>query len=191
MFETEHWSAQQTVAPTAEPVSLAEAKAHIRVDITDDDDAITRYIATARRMVERITERQLVTATWLLTKDFFAPIDLLLPRIFGDVVTLPHPPLVEVLSIQYVDTAGVLQTLASTAYQVDSVNEPARLRPVYGTFWPATRWQLNAVQVTYNAGYATPIAVTNVGGSVLTAYGRTPAAGERWRLSNSGGTLPS
>jgi uncharacterized phiE125 gp8 family phage protein len=189
--EIEHWSLKQTVAPQAEPVSVAEAKAHLRVEITDDDDVIARLCAGARRRVERTIGRQLVTATWVLVKDFFAPIDLLLPRIFGDLIRLPRPPLIEVLSVQYVDTAGVPQTLATTEYQVDALDEPGRLRPAFGKYWPATRWQLGAVTITYNAGYATPFIVSNLGGSTFAAQGRTPLAGERWRLTNSGGKLPA
>lgn len=47
--------------PAAEPISLAEAKAHLRViDFTDDDAYITALIAVARRAVEDFTGRTLI-----------------------------------------------------------------------------------------------------------------------------------
>ena len=57
----------QTVAPTLEPLTLAEVKRHLRIDHTDDDVYINDYlIPAAREYVEDETERQLITATWAL-----------------------------------------------------------------------------------------------------------------------------
>ena len=50
--------------PAEEPVSLAEAKLHLRVDIADDDALITALISAARQAAETITGRQIVTARW-------------------------------------------------------------------------------------------------------------------------------
>lgn len=51
----------RTTEPAAEPISLAEAKAHLRViDFTDDDAYITSLIAVARRAVEDFTGRTLI-----------------------------------------------------------------------------------------------------------------------------------
>ncbi len=61
----------QLVAPTAEPVSLAEAAEHCRVETGLEDGVITRCVRAARHYVESVTGRQLVTATWRLTLDSF------------------------------------------------------------------------------------------------------------------------
>lgn len=51
----------RTTEPAAEPISLAEAKEHLRViDFTDDDTYITSLIAVARRAVEDFTGRSLI-----------------------------------------------------------------------------------------------------------------------------------
>lgn len=56
----------QTVAPATEPVGLAEAKLHLRVDTSQDDDLIEALIATAREQAEYLTGQRLITQTWEL-----------------------------------------------------------------------------------------------------------------------------
>ena len=56
-------------APAIEPVSLAEAKAFLRIEHDDDDDVIAALIAGARIYVEAQTRRALMTQSWRLTRD--------------------------------------------------------------------------------------------------------------------------
>ena len=56
-------------APAVEPLSLAEAKAFLRVEVADDDDVITALIAGARIHVEAQTRRALITQSWRLVLD--------------------------------------------------------------------------------------------------------------------------
>lgn len=131
--------------PSQEPLSLGETKGFLRVDIDDDDAEITLIIQDARERAERVTARQLVTATWSLHLDAFP-----------DVIHLPRSPAQSVSSITYVDTTGTTQTLAADQYDVDAVSEPGRITPSYGNSWPSTRSQINAIAVTYSAGYGIP-----------------------------------
>ena len=64
---------------TAEPVTLVEAKLHLRVDLSDDDALITAMISAAREMVERYTSRTLIYTAYRLTMDNW-PYDIELPR---------------------------------------------------------------------------------------------------------------
>lgn len=130
-------------APASEPVTLTEAKAHLRIDTTDDDALITSLIIAARSEAEKITRRALVNQTWELALDSFHCRE----------ISLPFPRLQSVTSVKYVDVSGVEQTLDTLMYQVDADSEPARIAPVYGAFWPATMVQLNAVRIRYVAGY--------------------------------------
>lgn len=134
--------------PATEPVTLAEAKAHLRVDIADDDALITSLIVAARTDCENLIQRALITQTWEKAVDAF-----------GEAIELPKPPLISVLHVRYDDTNGVEQTLASLSYQVDNFSEPGWVVPAYGFDWPDTREQINAVRVRYTAGYGSAAAV--------------------------------
>lgn len=129
-------------APAAEPLSLVEAKSHLRADGTDEDALISSLIAAAREQVQTVTRRALVTQTWSLKLDSFPAL-----------IEVPRPPLITVASITYVDVGGDTQTLAASRYTVDADSEPGRIVPVYGDAWPATRSVPNAVTVQFDAGY--------------------------------------
>ena len=151
--------------PAEEPVSLAEAKLHLRVDLADDDALIMALISAARQAAETITGRQIVTARWKLVLDCFPGPNLMgasdgrsfsLP---GHAILLPKCPVQSITSIQYLDMAGILQTLASNTYTADLACEPARITPVFGQIWPVTLPQIGAVAVTFDAGYGAATAV--------------------------------
>ena len=55
--------------PAAEPVTLAEAKAHARIDGEAEDGLVGSLIAAARAEVENRTGRALVTQKWRIVKD--------------------------------------------------------------------------------------------------------------------------
>lgn len=130
-------------APEEEPVSLAEAKAHLRVTSADEEALISALIVAARAHAEAWTHRCFVTQTWELVLDCFPSWTL----------EFPNAPLASVESITYVDTAGEEQTLDAAEYQVDTKTDPGRLMPAYGLHWPATREQLNAVTIRFVCGY--------------------------------------
>lgn len=133
----------RTVDPTTEPVSLDEAKDHLRVTHTDEDQLIDGLIKLAREDVESFVGRALVTQTWQWILDGW-PVVLCVPR----------PPLQSVTSITYLDENGDSQTWASSKYQVDTSSHPGRIIPVEGEVYPSLQGEtLNRVTVTYVAGY--------------------------------------
>lgn len=142
--------------PASEPVSLTEAKAHLRVDASDEDGLITGLISTVRSMAEVALRRSLVTQTLDACFDHFPGCHADQPARSGAAFELLLPPLVSVTSLTYVDTNGTTQTLPTDQYQVDARSQPARILPAYGYFWPATRQQANAVTVRFVAGYGGP-----------------------------------
>jgi uncharacterized phiE125 gp8 family phage protein len=164
--------------PAAEPINLIEAKAHLRVDGSDEDALITALIGAAREQVEAITRQSLLLQTWDLTLDRF-PCEIQLPG-----------PVRSVSSITYVDPDGITQTLAASDYTVDTKSAVGRVTPSYSLSWPSTRDHINSVTMRYKAGFAVPftaVAATNV----LTAVGHTYANGDAVQLTNSGGALPA
>lgn len=138
----------QLTTSEIEPVSLVDAKAHLRVDTSDEDLVIQALVAAARERVESITNRAIIATTYRLELACWPA---------SEVITLPRPPLVSVDSVKYIDAVGALQTLDAAAYQVVTPTGPraerATVRPAYGLSWPSHRDQPNAVQVTFTAGY--------------------------------------
>lgn len=138
----------QTVAPASEPVTLAEAKAHCRVDTDTENTLITALITAARETAEAETGRQLISATWTLKLDEFPEDD--------GCIELRHPPLSSVTSIVYLDADGASQTLSASAYQVDTAGTFGRIVLAPGETWPTTEAdRINAVTITFVAGYTT------------------------------------
>jgi uncharacterized phiE125 gp8 family phage protein len=156
---------QLVTPPAEEPVSLADAKLHLRVDFTDDDALITALITAARQAAETITGRQIVTARWKLVLDSFPGPSLMgvpagtpfsLP---GHAILLPKCTVQSVVSIQFLDMSSTWQVMPATDYTVDLACEPARITPVFGKIWPITLPQISAVMVTFDAGYGAASAV--------------------------------
>jgi hypothetical protein len=153
------------VPPTSEPLTLDEAKLHCRVDSTADDNLVQRLIRAARMEAERLTGRAICASTWQINLDRFPYYDGSSPRQGAKLgvgayeylelrrIRLPRPPAVAVLSINYVDTAGNFDLLATDQYLFSNLREPATIEPSYGNVWPVNRYQADAVQVQWQAGW--------------------------------------
>jgi uncharacterized phiE125 gp8 family phage protein len=153
---------QLVTAPTQEPVSLAEARLHLRVDFSDDDALIMALIRSARLAAETITGRQLVTARWKYILDSCPGPSLMgvpagrpftLP---GHAILIPKAPVQTIVSIDYMDMNRTAQTMPAANYVADLACEPARITPVFGQIWPIPLPQIAAVSVTFDAGYGNP-----------------------------------
>lgn len=136
--------------PAAEPLGLLEVKNHLRVDadITVDDALITSLIVAARQGAEHLTGRSLITQKLEMALDSF-----------DQVIELLRSPVQSVDSVKFIDTNGVVQTIATNKYVLDDFSTLPRLVPVYGYYWPQNRAQANAVTIAYTAGYGTADAV--------------------------------
>lgn len=157
-----------------DPLTLADAKSFLRVEVSTDDTLITDLITAAKLECESILSRSFVNTTWKVTLDYFPPYSsrlssLLPPAITGPLsdrnywlnlsdtaIQLPMPPLVSVTTITYVDQNGATQTLdpSSGAGNVAiSLGTPGQITPGYGKIFPPTLPILGAVNITYVAGY--------------------------------------
>lgn len=150
-------------APDVEPVSLEEAKLHLKVEVDEDDDLVTGMIAAARQWAEGFLNRAIITQELRLSLPCFpggADLERVTQQLGagfpGGVIELPMPRLQSVDEVAYIDLDGAGQTLAEGAegYQVDLRSVPGRLAPAYNRSWPSTRAGVfNAVSITYTAGY--------------------------------------
>lgn len=128
-------------APTAEPVSLPDAKKHVRAEYHTDDDAyIGGLIAAARDHVERYT------GTFVAQREVVAKCDC-----FADFAHVPVSPANSVV-VTYLDTVGVEQTLADTVYELRNDDLRTEIVLKYGQNWPATQ-PGSRITATMGAGY--------------------------------------
>lgn len=143
-FRERQWSIRRTVEPTgALPVSVAEAREAIGLacDDTSRDAELERLILDAEEFVETDCNVAIRAQTLELTLDRF-PLEIELWRV----------PVTAVLSVKYIDPAGVEQTVDPSIFQVDTTSKPGRIRPFTEFFWPETDFRLNAVTVEFTAG---------------------------------------
>lgn len=135
--------------PAALPVSLDEAKEHLRIDFDLDDNEenlLDLYLRAACNHIEQvICKRAFVTQTLELVMDHWPGYEIILPR----------PPLQEVLSVKYRDTYGHEYIVDPASYIVDTDSEPGRIVPANGRSWPTNQllYPVNAIRIQYKAGY--------------------------------------
>ncbi len=133
-----------TVPPTVEPLDLAVAKLHARVEngVAEDDGLLNVLIVAARQYVERATQRSLITQTWELVLDTF-------PN--SAQVKLPFGPVQSVTSVTTYDEANAAAIFTSTGYLADTYGD--RVTLVDGYSWPSDLRANNGVIITFVAGY--------------------------------------
>lgn len=136
---------QLITPPVREPLALDAAKAHLRVDVTDDDVLIAALITAAREYCEGFQNRAYITQTWQLWLDAWPA---------GGEIRIPRPPLQSVSSVRYYGADNTEYILEPTDYLVDTKSEPGRITLAYGKNWPSvTLRPANAVCVEFTAGY--------------------------------------
>lgn len=176
------WDLSVYTAPYAEPMSLTEAKLHLRVDSTADDTHIPGLISAAREYWEGVQCRALVLQTLELIMDAWPD---------GDEIRLPQAPLRAVSSISYVDIDDTTTTFAASNYNVNLKASLGRITLGYGKSWPSASLRKGgAITIRFVAGYATPF-TADASTEILTAAGHTYANGDIVRLTNTGGYLPT
>lgn len=139
-------SLQIVSGPASEPITLVEAKLHLRVDASDEDTLISALISAAREDCEHQLGRAIGAQTWQQTLDAFP----------ASGIELGLPPVSAIVSLKYIDTAGVLQTLSNSLYTLDNYSDlQAWVLPAQDTSWPDTLDTANAVRVQFTCGLTT------------------------------------
>jgi uncharacterized phiE125 gp8 family phage protein len=156
---------QLITAPASEPLTTADAKAHLRVDFVDDDALIGLLITAARQYCEQIIARSLISQQWRYVIDAF-------PAAFwgmtngyfsGNAILLEKGPVISLDSITYLDMGSATQTMPATDYASDFSGPLGRITPKFGKIWPIALPQIAAVQVTFTAGYGVDATFVPVG----------------------------
>ncbi|MGK9199016.1 head-tail connector protein [Sinorhizobium meliloti] len=133
---------------TAEIVTLAEAKAHLRIDFNDDDTYITALAGSAQDWLSGENNwlgRSVVEQGWELT----------LERFPSGRICLPKPPLISVSGVFYTPSDGGAEVEIMDFRELDvGVSEGGYILPAKNTDWPETDGEPGSVRVTFAAGYA-------------------------------------
>lgn len=139
-------------APASEPITVAEAKSHLRVDTSDDDTLIGDLIQSAREYLEDADNVALVSRKYDVAFDRFPD--------GNDPIVLPRAPLAGVTHVKYYGETGATSTLSSSNYQVDSTSKPGRILIDQDADWPTDSLRSgNGVVVRITAGYGAASAV--------------------------------
>jgi len=142
--------------PTETPVDIDEAKAHLRVEYSDEDVLITSLIEAATAHLDGwtgILGRALITQTW--RQDFCAwPGDSKLRLPLGPI--LPAAT----MAVKYRDASNVEQTVSTGDYALLSDARGPYLRLGDSFSRPALRDDReDRISVTFEAGYGAPATV--------------------------------
>jgi len=131
---------ETVTAPTVEPITLADAKLHLRVDGTTEDAYITALITAARQAADHEAQRS------------FAARTLRLRALSFDRLELSRGPVNAITHVRYIDPAGVQQTVPAQSYYLDRSGLVPVVRLAVGASWPTTASRADVVEVQYTAG---------------------------------------
>lgn len=142
---------QLITAPTEEPITLAEAKLHLRVDTDADDALITAFITAARQWAEEYTWRAFVTQTWDYALDAWP---------HNGQIYMPRPTLQSVTTVTYTDENGSAAVMSDADYFVDVIKKPGRIVLNSNSTWPSvTLRRSSGIVIRFVAGYGAASAV--------------------------------
>lgn len=126
----------------ADPITLAEAKAHVRAIGSSQDTLIAGFVAAAHDHCVRAIGYPVVTTSMRATLDYFPCL-----------ITLPGPSIdPDTVVVLYDDADGAEQTLDPAEYRVSAAGRSARITAAPGASWPTTADHIGAVRVTYDIG---------------------------------------
>ena len=135
---------KEITAPTSEPISLEEARLHLRLDTSGsppshpDDSIVESLITAARQNAEDYTGLKIASGVYEVRADSFKDFE----------ISLETWPVTSVTSISYVDLEGNDQTLTVSDYDIDTYARPARIKSMLTTF-PAAK----EVTIRFTAGF--------------------------------------
>ncbi len=133
----------QTSGPPLEPITVSEAKAHLRIDGADEDTLIASLILTSRLHVETALGLALLTQSWRLTLDRW-PCEKDLE--------LPLRPLQTIDAVRVFPAEGAATVIAPANYIADAASVPPRLVRT-GVIWPQPGKAANGIEIDFTAGY--------------------------------------
>ncbi|AMJ59230.1 head-tail connector protein [Bosea sp. PAMC 26642] len=128
--------------PAIEPVPLAEAKAFLRLDQSDEDELLATLITAARLMIEAASGRMLISQGWRIVIDRWPE---------GGELRLPLSPVAAIVAARVYDGLGQPQAVSPGSLQLDALADPPVVRAVGAV--PAPGRSRGAIEIDVTAGY--------------------------------------
>jgi uncharacterized phiE125 gp8 family phage protein len=127
--------------PVGEPLTLAETKAHLRIDGSAEDDLISSLIRTVREHLERETGLALLTRTFRLYLDDWPD---------ARVIQIARGPVQTIEAVTVYDADGMPGAVDVSGFVLDGQARPARLvLPQH----PEPGQVINGIEIDFSAGF--------------------------------------
>ncbi|MBZ0215982.1 MAG: head-tail connector protein [Fimbriimonadaceae bacterium] len=130
--------------PASEPVSLVEAKLHLRVDSDGEDTLIQSLLIAARVHLETLTNRVFITQSWTIMRDAWPD---------SNVLELQIGPISAVEEIRVFEDDDIVMVISPTQYLVDTGTVPSRIAMRGHAGWPRPGRVLSGIEIDVVAGY--------------------------------------
>jgi uncharacterized phiE125 gp8 family phage protein len=130
--------------PAVEPITLSEAKAHLRVDTSGEDSLIQSLIMASRLHIEAALDLALITQTWRHQRDIWPP---------SRVLILPQRPIQRITAVTLHDDEETSRTLDVDSFVLDGYANPARLVWRGHGAVPAAGMIANGIEIDFVAGH--------------------------------------
>lgn len=134
-----------TSGPGLEPVSLAEAKAHLRVEDDAEDTLIASLIVTSRLHIEAVLGMAFLTQEWSWIIDAWPDLAVL---------RLPLRPVQAITRIRIFGEDGSATSVPPDRYLLDGLGAPARLVRRRGRVWPQPGISASGIEIGLRVGFA-------------------------------------
>lgn len=131
----------RTIPPAVEPVTLAEAKAFLRLQSSGEDELLGGLIRAAREEVERSTGAALIDQHWRLTLDSWPE---------SGIVAITRFPMKSVEAVTAYGSEGEARLIDPADYVLDQHARPARL---HFETQPVPLRVMNGIEIDFTAGF--------------------------------------
>ncbi len=130
--------------PAVEPITLAEAKAHLRVDISAEDTLIQSLIMASRLHIEAALDLALVTQSWRYRRDAW-------PKARG--LDMPLRPIQSLTSATVFAHDDSIHAIDTDSFILDGTANPARLVWRGAGTPPTPGRAANGIEIDFIAGF--------------------------------------
>ncbi len=139
--------------PAAEPLSLDQAKARLRISDGSQDARLTHLIRSARQRVEGDTGRACLSQSWLERRDAWDGDGRLCA--FATQFKLPRPPLISIDAITTYAADDTPTTHDPADFFIDTLSEPGRLALRPNGHFPQPGRNIGGIEIRFTCGYGT------------------------------------